>query len=138
MTTGDAQPRRESAFTLVRRLASGTVTLARLEATRGRQEITKNVIDYRTGVVLLAIGFGFVILAVIVLMILFILGLAALTGIPGWVISLVLLLVLLTVAGLLAWRGISKIGDSNFTPEETIAAVKEDLEWAKTTLLRRG
>ena len=138
MTTGDAQPRRESAFTLVRRLALGNGHAGPARGHAWRQEITKNVIDYRTGVVLLAIGFGFVILAVIVLMILFILGLAALTGIPGWVISLVLLLVLLTVAGLLAWRGISKIGDSNFTPEETIAAVKEDLEWAKTTLLRRG
>ena len=137
MTTGDAPRRRESAFTLVRRLVSGTVELAKLEALRGRQEITKNVVDYRNGVVLLAIGFGFVILALIVLMILFVLGLAALTGVPAWVISLVMLIALLTVAGLLAWRGITKIGDSNFTPDETIDAVKEDIEWAKS-LLRRG
>jgi putative superfamily III holin-X len=138
MTSGDVPPRRESAFSLVRRLVSGTVDLARLEVLRGRQEITKNVVDYRNGVVLLAIGFGFVILAVIVLVILFVVGLAALTGVPAWVIALVLLVVLLAVAGLLAWRGITKIGDSNFTPDETIAAVKEDIEWAKKTLLRRG
>ena len=138
MTTGDAPPRRESAFTLVRRLVSGTVDLAKLEATRGRQEITENVIQYRTGVVLVAIGFGFVILALIVLMILFVQGLAALTGVPAWVIALVLLIVLLTVAGLFAWRGVTKITESNFTPDETIAAVKEDIEWAKRTLLRRG
>ena len=138
MTTGDAPRRRESAFALFRRLVSGTVELAKLEALRGRQEVTANVVQYRTGVVLLAIGFGFVILAVIVLMILFVVGLAALTGVPAWVIALVLLLVLLTVAGLLAWRGITKISESNFTPDETIAAVKEDIEWAKKTLLRRG
>ena len=137
MTTGDVPPRRESAFTLVRRLVSGTVELAKLEATRGRQEITENVVSYRTGVVLVAIGFGFVILALIVLMILAVQGLAALTGVPPWVIALVLLVALLTVAGLFAWRGITKISESNFTPDETIAAVKEDIEWAKS-LLRRG
>ena len=137
MTTGDAPPRRESAFTLVRRLVSGTVELGRLEALRGRQEITENVVSYRTGVVLVAIGFGFVILALIVLMILFVQGLAALTGVPAWVIALVLLVALLTVAGLFAWRGITKISESNFTPDETIEAVKEDIEWAKS-LLRRG
>jgi hypothetical protein len=83
MTTGDAPPRRESAFTLVRRLVSGTVELAKLEAMRGRQEITENVVQYRNGVVLLAIGFGFVILAVIMLMILVVVGLAAITGPAG-------------------------------------------------------
>jgi hypothetical protein len=137
MTTGDAPPRRESAFTLVRRLVSGSVELARLEALRGRQEVTENVVSYRTGVVLVAIGFGFVILALIVLMILAVQGLAALTGVPAWVIALVLLVALLSVAGLFAWRGITKISESNFTPDETIAAVKEDIEWAKS-LLRRG
>ncbi|HEX5040948.1 MAG TPA: phage holin family protein [Candidatus Limnocylindria bacterium] len=137
MTTGDVPPRRESAFTLVRRLVSGTVELAKLEAQRGRQEITENVVQYRNGVILLAIGFGFAILAVIMLMILFVVGLAALTGIPAWVIALVFLVVLLAVAGLLAWRGVTKIGDAKFTPDETMDAVKEDIEWAKS-LLRRG
>jgi hypothetical protein len=137
MTTGDVPPRRESVFKLVRRLVSGSVELARLEAQRGRQEITENVVQYRTGVVLLAIAFGFVILAVIMLMILFVVGLSALTGVPAWVIALVFLVVLLAVAGLLAWRGATKIGESKFIPDETIAAVKEDIEWAKS-LLRRG
>ena len=39
---------------------------------------------------------------------------------------------------LLGWRGIKQVTSTNFTPEETIAAVKEDVEWAKTRLLRRG
>jgi hypothetical protein len=43
----------------------------------------------------------------------------------------------LAVAAFIAWRGVTRIQSSNFTPEETMAAVKEDLEWAKR-LLRRG
>ena len=35
-------------------------------------------------------------------------------------------------AGLLGWRGIKQVTSTKFTPEETIASVKEDIEWAKT------
>jgi Putative Actinobacterial Holin-X, holin superfamily III len=137
LTSSGAPRRRENVITLVRRLASGGVTLVKLEAQRGRQEVTENVIQYRTGVVLLSVAFGLTILAVIVLVILLILGLAALTGIPAWVISLFLFVLLLAIAAFIAWRGVVKIQSSNFTPDETMAALKEDLEWAKR-LLRRG
>ena len=40
--------------------------------------------------------------------------------------------------GLLGWRGVKQVTSTKFTPEETIAAVKEDIEWPKTRLLRRG
>ena len=137
MTTGNEPRRRESVITLVRRLVSGSVELVKLEAQRGRQEITENVLQYRTGVILVAIGFGLVLLSVIVLVILLILLISELTGIPAWVISLIMFMILLAVAAVVAWRGVVKIQSSNFTPEETIEAVKEDIEWAKR-LLRRG
>ena len=70
MTTGDQPRRRESAFTLVRRLASGVIELGKLEVQRGRQEVTENVITYRTGVVFLAIALAFTVLMAIMLMIL--------------------------------------------------------------------
>ncbi len=130
-------PRRENAFTLLRRLASGTVELAKLEAQRGRQELTENVITYRTGVVFLAIALAFAVLMAMVLMILLVLAIAALTGLPGWVIALFLVVLLLALAGIFAWQGVRRIQAANFTPDETIEAVKEDIEWAKR-LLRRG
>ena len=137
MTTGDQPRRRESAFTLVRRLASGFVELGRLEVQRGRQELSENVVTYRTGVVFLAIALAFAVLMAIVLMILLVLVISALTGIPGWVIALFLMLLLLALAGIFAWQGVRRIQSANFTPDETIEAVKEDIEWAKR-LLRRG
>ncbi len=78
----DPRPTRNP-LKLARRMASGGFELAKLEAQRGRQEITENLLQYRTGVILLALAFGFVILGVFVLMILLVLVIAALTGVPG-------------------------------------------------------
>ena len=63
---------------------------------------------------------------------------AVLVAIGLWWVALIVLALLLVGAGLLAWRGIKRVTSTKFTPEETIAAVKEDVEWAKNRLLRRG
>ena len=137
MTPTAQPPRRENAFTLVRRLASGVVDLARLEVARGRQELTENVVTYRTGVVFLAIAMAFVVLMAIVLMILLVFVISELTGVRPWIIALFMVLLLVALAGVFAWQGIRRIQSANFTPDETIEAVKEDIAWAKR-LLRRG
>ncbi len=135
MTTGDTSRRRENAFTLVKRLVSGGVTLAKLEVQRGRQEMAANLGQLKGGILQLAIaaalGFMFLIALIgFVMAVLVVIGL--------WWVALIVLALLLIVAGLLAWRGIKKVTSTKFTPEETIAAVKEDVEWAKNRLLRRG
>ena len=137
MTPTAQPPRRENAITLVRRLASGMVDLARLEVARGRQELTENVVTYRTGVVFLAIALAFVVLMAIVLMILLVFVISELTGVRPWIISLFMVILLVALAGVFAWQGIRRIQWANFTPDETIEAVKEDIAWAKR-LLRRG
>ena len=60
MTPGNQTPPTSNPFKLLRQLVSGGVELAKLEVQRGRQEITENVLAYRTGVILMAIAFGFV------------------------------------------------------------------------------
>ncbi len=135
MTTGDASRRRENPFTLVKRLASGGVALAKLEVRRGRQEMARNLGELKGGIVLLAIAaaLGLVFLIGLVA---FIMAVLVLIGL--WWVALILLTLLLIGAGLLAWRGIKRVMSTKYTPEETIAAVKEDVEWAKNRLLRRG
>jgi len=135
MTTGDASRKRENPFTLVKRLASGGVALAKLEVRRGRQEMARNLGELKGGIVLLAIAaaLGLVFLIGLVA---FIMAVLVLIGL--WWVALILLTVLLIGAGLLAWRGIKRVTSVKYTPEETIAAVKEDVEWAKNRLLRRG
>ena len=134
MTTGDA-PRRANAFTLLKRLVSGGVSLAKLEVQRGRQEMAANLGVLKGGIVLLAIAAALVLMFVIAL-IAFVM--AVLVAIGLWWVALLLLVLLLAMAGLLAWRGIKRVSSTKFTPEETIAAVKEDVEWAKSRLLKRS
>lgn len=135
MTTGDTSRRRENAFTLVKRLVSGGVALARLEVQRGRQEIARNLGQLKGGILQLAIAaaLGFIFLIGLVAFVM-----AVLVAIGLWWVALIVLALLVIGAGLLAWRGIRKVTSTKFTPEETIAAVKEDVEWAKNRLLRRG
>ncbi|MDQ3689069.1 MAG: phage holin family protein [Chloroflexota bacterium] len=135
MNTGDASRKRENAFTLVKRLVSGGVTLAKLEVRRGRQEMLRNLGELKGGVVLLAIAAA---LALVFMIGLVAFIMAVLVAIGLWWVALILLVLLLIATGLLAWKGIKRVTSTKYTPEETIAAVKEDVEWAKNRLLRRG
>jgi hypothetical protein len=134
MTTGDAPRRRENAITLLKRLVSGGVTLAKLEVRHVREEMARNLGQLKGGILNLAIALALVIVFLIALIAFLI---AVLVVIGLWWVALILIALLLLVAGLLAWRGIGKIRSTTFTPEETIASVKEEIEWAKRRLLRR-
>lgn len=135
MTTGDTPRRRENAFTLVRRLVAGGIDLAKLNVRQGREEIAHNLGQLRGGIVLLAIAAGLV-LTFLIALVAFIMAVLVVIGL--WWVALILLLVLLLIAGLLAWQGIGRVRRTNFTPDETIATIKEEIEWAKNRLLRRG
>ena len=135
MTTGDAPRRRENAFTLVKRLVSGGVSLAKLEVRRGRQEMARNLGHLKGGVIKLAIAAGLV-LAFLIALIAFVV--AVLVAIGLWWVALIIVLALLALAGFLGWRGIKQVSSTSFTPEETITSVKEEVEWAKNRLLKRG
>ena len=135
MTTGDASRRRENALTLVKRLVSGGVGLAKLEIQRGRQEIAQNVANLRGGIVLLGIAAALA-LAFLIALIAFIIAVLVVIGL--WWAALIVVLLLVALSAFLGWRGVKQVSSTNLKPEETIAAVKEDLEWAKTRLLRRG
>lgn len=134
MTTGDAPRRRENAFTLVKRLVSGGVSLARLEVQRGRQEMMANLGHLRGGVVKLALAAGLAI-AFLIGLLAFIIAVLVVIGL--WWVALILVLALVALAGLLGWLGIRQVTSTKFTPEETIASVKEDISWAKSRLLKR-
>ena len=134
MAPGQA-PRRENAFTLAKRLISGSVSLAKLEARHAKAEMARNLGVLKGGIVMLAIAAA---VAVVFLIGLVAFVMAVLVAIGLWWVALLLLVLLAAVTGLLAWRGIGKVSSTKFTPEETIASVKEEIEWAKTRLLRRG
>ena len=134
MTTGDTPRRHENAFTLVRRLVTGGIDLARLNIRQGREEMAQNLGQLRGGIVLVGIAAALAITFLIAL-VAFIMAVLVVAGL--WWVGLIVLLVLLLLAGLLAWEGIRRVTSTKFTPEETIASVKEEIEWAKNRLLKR-
>jgi len=130
---GAVRPKR-SVFALVRQLVSGVVALAKLEFEHGRQEMGAMLSRAKGGVVLLLIAFVLLFAALIAAVTALILGLAALTGWPGWLMALVVVIALILLAGLLGWRGARRIKIG--PPEETIASVKEEVAWAKRLIGR--
>jgi len=76
--TQAGEPRRESIPALARRLAGGLVQLARLEITRGRQEIGEMIAETKAGAIMLGTAAGLGFLALISLDMAIILGVAAL------------------------------------------------------------
>jgi lysylphosphatidylglycerol synthetase-like protein (DUF2156 family) len=135
MTTGDAPRRRENAFTLVKRLVSGGVALAKLEVASARAEMARNLDHLKGGILMLAIAAALVIVFVIGF-VAFLMAVLVVIGL--WWVALIVLLLLLLLAFLLVRGGIGRVSSTKFTPEETIASVKEEIEWAKSRLLRRS
>ena len=135
MITGETPRRRENAFTLVRRLIGGGIELAKLNVRHGREEIAANLAQLRGGIVLLAIAAALG-LAFIISLLAFVVAVLVVIGL--WWVALLLVLLLLASAAFVAWRGIGRVTSTSFTPEQTIATVKEEIEWAKSRLLRRG
>jgi len=133
MTTSNQRPT-GNPFALLKRLLSGGVQLAKLEVQRGRQEMMQNLAHLRGGIIMLAIALVLVIAFLIALLAFVI---AVLVAIGLWWVALILVLALIIGAGLIGWRGIARVRATKFTPEETIASVKEEIAWAKTRLLRR-
>ncbi|MEO5986572.1 MAG: phage holin family protein, partial [Candidatus Limnocylindria bacterium] len=117
---------------MVKRLASGGIALAKLEVQRGRQEMAKNLGRLKGGIILLAIAAA-VALMFLIALVAFVMAVLVVIGL--WWVGLIVLVLLLVLIGLLAWNGIKRVTSTKFTPEETIAAVKEDVAWAKNRLL---
>ena len=128
-------PPRQSMIGVARQLVNGVIELARLEVTRGRQELGQMADDVKAGLLLMGVACGLLFMALMVLLIFVVTALAAISGLPQWVIALFALVFLIGTGGLLAFMGIKRIRVG--PPEETIQAVQEDIEWAKR-LLRRG
>lgn len=105
--------------------------LARLYTAAARQEVELGLNHLRAGIVLLAVALGLAAVAIMVLVLLLVAGISALSGLPLWLSALIVLAVVMLLIAVLAWLGWRQLRQARMVPDETIAAVKEDLEWAQ-------
>ena len=129
-----APAQKESILGLARQLVGGVIGLARLEVQHGRAEVGAKLSRLPGAGIRIGIGVAFVFMFLIAFVVFVVLGIAALTNLPGWLIALVAVFVFIAIGGLFLWLGVRRIPDPQ--PKETIASVQEDIAWLKR-LLRR-
>jgi hypothetical protein len=105
--------------------------LARLYATAARQEVEEGLNHLKIALVFFGVMVALLAVAIMVLVLLFVSALSAATGLPLWATALIVLSVVLVLATVFGWLGYRRLQRARLMPEETIAAAKEDLEWAQ-------
>ncbi len=111
-------------------LARDTSTLVRQEVELARTEMTHKatVIGKEAGYV--AAG-GFVAYLGAIVLAFALVYLLAELGLPLWASALIVGAIIAGIGYFLVQRGLSALKRINFTPQETIATLKEDTQWAK-------
>jgi uncharacterized membrane protein YqjE len=105
--------------------------LGRLYATAARQEVEEGLNHLKVAAIFFGITVALLAVAIMVLVFMLVSALAAATGLPLWAAALIVLSVVLVLATVFGWLGYRRVQKARLMPEETIAAAKEDLEWAQ-------
>jgi len=105
--------------------------LARLYFAAARQEVGEGLNQLKLAAVLGGIALILIALAAVVLAVLMVSVISAVFGLAMWAAALIVLLGLLLLAALCGWLAYRRLRHARLMPEETIAAAREDLEWAQ-------
>jgi uncharacterized membrane protein YqjE len=124
------RPNGEDGATSVTQFASDLALLVRKELESAREEMVEKAKSAGIGAGMLSASAISVLFALAALTALVTIALAS--AIPLWAAALVVTVLWCAVAAVLALLGKKKVEDAApFVPEQTIAEVKEDLEWAR-------
>jgi hypothetical protein len=110
-------------------LARETSTLVRQEVTLARTEMTQKATQLGRDVGVIGVGGAIAYAGLLAIVAAVILGLGQL--IPLWLSALIVGLVVAAIGYAIIQRGLSALKRANLAPQETIATLKEDAEWAK-------
>lgn len=120
---------RESFGELLSQLATSSSALVRDEIQLARQELSDKLSEFRSGIVVLALGVMIAFLATLALTAAAIIGLANYVG-PGYS-ALIIGATLAIVGGITASAGLVQVRRINLAPKQTIETLEEDKEWLK-------
>ncbi|MGH2462006.1 MAG: phage holin family protein [Candidatus Limnocylindria bacterium] len=116
---------------LLRLLIEQVSELARVYVAAARQEVGEGLNHLKVGSLLVGIALAFLAVGAMVLVLLLVSAISAASGLPLWVVALIVLTLVLIVAGVLLWLAYRRFRRARLMPEKTIAAAREDLEWAQ-------
>jgi Putative Actinobacterial Holin-X, holin superfamily III len=118
--------------TLLKDLAEGSGELLRHEARLARLEAVGMARGAGVGTAMVAVGGVVGLLGALCLLA----GLIMLIGDQWlrdnyWLASLIVTLIAGGIAGFYAWRGMQRLSPARLAPNQTVATLKEDVEWLK-------
>lgn len=133
MATYEEQPQPEGLSASIRQLSEDLGLLVRKELESARDELAEKAKSAGAGAGMLSGSAVSGLLTLGSLTALLILALALV--IPAWAAALTVTVLWAAVTGILAMAGKKKIQEAApFVPEQTIANVKEDVQWAQSGL----
>ena len=125
------QPRDDRSLgELFSELTRELTALVRQEVALARTELTEKATTVGKNVGVLAAGGAVAYAGFLALLAALIIGLGQL-GVPWWLAALIVGLVVAGIGYLLVQKGLTALKQLNLAPEQTIATLKEDKEWAK-------
>ncbi len=111
-------------------LAGDTGTLVRQEIALATTEMTQKATRVGKDLGFLLAGGAVAYAGFLAILAAIAIGLGQL-GLPWWVATLLVGLVVAGIGGFLVMRGLSALRQETAVPQQTIATLKEDAEWAK-------
>ncbi len=111
-------------------LAQNTGTLVRQEVELAKTEMTQKATRVGKDIGFLLAGGAVVYAGFLAILAAIAIGLGQL-GLPWWIAALLVGLVVAGIGGFLVMRGLSALRQETAVPQQTIATLKEDAEWAK-------
>ena len=111
-------------------LAQNTGTLVRQEVELAKTEMTQKATRVGKDIGFLLAGGAVAYAGFLAILAAIAIGLGQL-GMPWWLAALLVGLVVAGIGGFLVMRGLSALRQETAVPQQTIATLKEDAEWAK-------
>jgi tetrahydromethanopterin S-methyltransferase subunit G len=111
-------------------LAQNTGTLVRQEVELAKTEMTQKATRVGKDIGFLLAGGAVAYAGFLAILAAIAIGLGQL-GLPWWIAALLVGLVVAGIGGFLVMRGLSALRQETAVPQQTIATLKEDAEWAK-------
>ena len=111
-------------------LARETSTLVRQEVELAKTEMSQKAARVGRDVAFLAIGGAVLYAGFLALLAALIIGLGQL-GLPWWLSALLVGLIVAAVGGFLIQQGLAALKREDLAPRQTVATIKEDVEWAR-------
>lgn len=119
---------------LVKQLAQDSATLVRQEVALARAEMRENMRHAARDAAMMAVGGGFLLVGLLVLVAALVAFLGDVLGNEYWAGALIVGVLFVAVGGMLAMKYMNDLKNDDLKPDQTIQTLKEDKRWLQSEM----